>query len=70
MKAISMFKREGVISVTVATIVSLFLVISAVQAVTTISTDIATGGALCYGRNHSHWPRINRTGILHAVFRF
>ena len=46
MKAISMFKREGVISVTVATIVSLFLVISAVQAVTTISTDIATGGAL------------------------
>src|SRR3989338_6630537 len=46
MKLISMFRKEGTIAVTVATIVSLFLVVSAVQATTTISTDITTGGAL------------------------
>ena len=41
-----MFRKEGVLPVTVAVVVSLFLVVSWVQAVTTISTDITTGGAL------------------------
>ncbi|MDO8481628.1 MAG: hypothetical protein Q7S75_00920 [bacterium] len=46
MKVLSMFRKGGVIPVTIAATIALFLVVSAVQATTTISTDITTEGAL------------------------
>ena len=49
MKVISMFRKGGVVPVTIAATISLFLVVSIVQATTTISTDITTGGALSVG---------------------
>src|SRR3989338_1460596 len=48
-KVISMFRKGGVVPVTIAATISLFLVVSIVQATTTISTDITTGGALSVG---------------------
>src|SRR3989338_794830 len=46
MKVISMFRKGGVVPVTIAATISLFLVVSVVQATTTISTDVTTQGAL------------------------
>ncbi len=42
----SIFKKEGLLPITVAAVVSVFLVVSYAGATTTISTDISTGGAL------------------------
>ncbi|MDO8522493.1 MAG: hypothetical protein Q7S08_04425, partial [bacterium] len=49
MKVISMFRKEGIVPVTIAATIAFFLVVSIVQATTTISTDITTGGALSVG---------------------
>src|SRR3989338_11106846 len=49
MKVISMFRKEGIVPVTIAATISLFLVVSMVQAATTISTSITTDGALSVG---------------------
>lgn len=46
MNALSIIKKSGVVQITVAVAASMLLVVMTVNASTTISTDISTGGAL------------------------
>ncbi|KKW44689.1 MAG: hypothetical protein UY94_C0016G0007, partial [Parcubacteria group bacterium GW2011_GWA2_56_21] len=52
MKGISVFRRDGVLPVTIAVVVSVLFVVGSVSGATTISTDITTGG------------NVNATGTL------
>src|SRR3989338_10664440 len=46
MKGISIFRRDGVLPVTIAVVASMLFVVMSTSAATTISTDITTGGAV------------------------
>lgn len=55
MKGISIFRRDGVLPITIAVVVSVLFVVGSTSGATTISTDITTGG------------NVNATGTLQAT---
>jgi hypothetical protein len=55
MKGISIFRRDGVLPVTIAVVASMFFVVMSASASTTISTNISTGG------------NVNATGTLQVT---
>src|SRR3989338_10564925 len=68
MKGISIFKSAGFWPVMVAVVVSVFFVVATVQATTTISTDITTGGALTVttgdtSLQHASTTQLSNSGV-------
>lgn len=67
MKGISIFKSEGLIPVTIAVVVSVFMVVAVVQATTTISTNIVTEGTLAVTGDttlgHASTTQISNSGV-------